>query len=96
MKSFFTKKGNNNSSLCHFDGSDLEGGVEAMIASLKNLNKNKSETTYSLFIVGGFDDNRKLSLDLTMKLFGNRLIRVLNLSGSQVYSSEFNRFASRF
>ena len=51
-----------------------------MISSLKNLNKTKSETTYSLFIVGGFDDNRKLSLDLTLKLFGKPSIRVLNLS----------------
>ena len=45
-----------------------------MITSLKTLNKNVEETSYSLFIVGGFDDNRRLSLDLTIKLFGKAAI----------------------
>jgi hypothetical protein len=52
----------------------LEGGVNGMIESLKSLNKTQPETTYSLFIVGGFDDSRGLSLDLTLKLFGNILM----------------------
>ena len=62
---------NSNCSLCHFDGSDLDGGVKAMTESLKLLNSNSQTShTYSLYIVGGFDDSKHSSIELTVKLFG--------------------------
>ena len=65
---------NSNCSLCHFDGSDLEGGVNSMILSLKNVNAQHTASnvnnSYSLYIVGGFDDDKNSSLELTLGLFG--------------------------
>ena len=58
---------NKHCSLCHFDGTDVENGVLAMIKSLKDLG---ATDQFFLYIVGGFDDNRNLSIDLTLELFG--------------------------
>ena len=66
----FVDENNGNSSLCHFDGSDLRGGVEAMIENLKILANETSSTTYFLYIVGGFDDPPRSSFELTLQLFG--------------------------
>jgi hypothetical protein len=43
-----------------------------MVDSLKNLrenNLNAQEDKYSLYIVGGFDDDRRNSIELTYNLF---------------------------
>jgi hypothetical protein len=58
--------------LCHFDGSDTKGGLAAMVKSLKELKSSESQTNkYSVYIVGGFNDDRNSSLELTFKLFSN-------------------------
>ena len=43
-----------------------------MINSLKELRgASTQEDKYSLYIVGGFDDDRKSSIELTLNLFSN-------------------------
>ncbi len=56
--------------MCHFDGTDIKGGLAAMVKSLKELKPSDSNANkYSVYIVGGFNDDRKSSLELTYKLF---------------------------
>ncbi len=57
----------NNASLCHFDGSYLEEGVDDMINSLKKLNKNCNE--FYLYLTGGFIEKKNYSKELTLNLF---------------------------
>ena len=59
--------GTKNCSLCHFDGTDVENGAKSMINSLKELNPN-CESFY-LYVAGGFDDKRSLSINLTLEIF---------------------------
>lgn len=67
------KKASGNCSLCHFDDHEMKKGILKMMNALVNL-KNTScdeiaDITYSLYIVGGFDDDRKMSIQLTRRLF---------------------------
>lgn len=57
----------NNSSLCHFDGSDMSNGADAMINSLKKLN-DSSQIEFNLYIIGGFNDPKKYSIKTTLSL----------------------------
>ena len=66
----------NNASLCHFDGSSMEEGVEDMINSLKRINNNC--TDFELFITGGFIENTNYSKELTLNLFST-MINLVNL-----------------
>ena len=48
-----------------------------MIESLRELSGNMSdEGEYQLFIVGGFDDDRNSSIELTLSLFSQLILLV--------------------
>jgi hypothetical protein len=75
----FFLKANDNCSLCHFDGCDTSDGLESMINSLKEFRQiQNTESQYnfelSLYICGGFNDNRNTSIDLTNELFGKKIL----------------------
>ena len=65
-----------NCAMCHFDGTDVQGGIEDMLESLKNQRQPSSSvasrdvSSFSLYVAGGFDDDRRSSIDLTNELFG--------------------------
>jgi hypothetical protein len=59
--------------LCHFDGSDMENGLNSMINSLKLLN-NKETNEFDLYLVGGFLDDKKYSINTTLTLFSKYII----------------------
>ena len=49
-------------------------GLEKMLGTLKSLriNEQDKEKPYALYMVGGFDDDRNSSKNLTLKLFSKR------------------------
>lgn len=59
--------------MCHFDGQDIKKGLENMMNSLISLrcdtsNANEKEA-FLLYIVGGFNDDRNMSINLTFRIF---------------------------
>jgi len=54
--------------MCHFDGSDMSEGLDSMLSCLKTLSPTNSNK-FNLYVVGGFQDSRKISQDVTNELF---------------------------
>lgn len=72
--------GSSATSLGHFDGNDTKDGLDRMIegvveltlewASKNNISKQELQTQYQyeVYLVGGFDDARNISIDVSMQL----------------------------
>lgn len=63
----------------HFDGTDSKEGVNRMLTLLEELTKtwarqnhiNQTDHVYELYLIGGFDDARNISLDVVLQLLEN-------------------------
>lgn len=53
----------------HFDGSSTQQGLQSMVKFVKDLSCGKPEGRMEFHIVGGFDDERKNSEEVSMHLF---------------------------
>ena len=71
---------NFNCSLCHLDGSETYEGIRAMIESLNRLrNDPENKVEFSVYLVGGFDDSKKYSIDLTLSIFSKHLKKFIEI-----------------
>ncbi|XP_076447077.1 protein N-terminal asparagine amidohydrolase-like [Babylonia areolata] len=61
--------GSGATSVLHFDGSNTQQGLHSMIKLVNDLSVMKPEGRLELHLVGGFDDERRNSEDVSMDIF---------------------------